>query len=82
MNVRSEFAEAVEYCEDAYEAARGASALCVMTEWQEYRTPDPERLVELMEPPRVIVDGRNLYRDHALEERGLTVLGIGYSLEP
>jgi len=81
-NVRREYGEGLVYCSDAYEAARGASALCVMTEWQEYRTPDPDRLADLLRPPRVIVDGRNLYRDSGLEERGLTVLGIGYSLFP
>lgn len=81
-NARGEIGEGPVYCEDAYDAAMGASALCVMTEWQEYRTPDAERLRELMHPPRVIVDGRNLYRDQGLADLGLTVIGIGYALEP
>ncbi len=79
-NVREVFGDAIVYSPGAYEAVRGASALCVMTEWPEYRTPDPARLRDLMVPPRIVVDGRNLYRDSGLEEQGLTVLGIGYSL--
>jgi len=80
-NVREQLGDDVTYCDDPYEAARGASSLCVMTEWQEYRTPDPERLAELMEPPRVILDGRNLYRDLGLDAQGFSVIGIGYALE-
>jgi UDPglucose 6-dehydrogenase len=80
-NVRREFGDSLVYCSSAYEAATGAAALCVMTEWQEYRSPDPDRLADIMVAPRVIVDGRNLYRDHDLGDRGLKVIGIGYSLE-
>ena len=80
-NVREQLGDAVTYCADAYEAAEGAAGLCVMTEWQEYRTPDPERLTGLMKPPRVIIDGRNLYRDHGLEEHGFEVIGIGYAID-
>ncbi len=80
-NVREQLGDAVTYCEDPYDAAQGASSLCVMTEWQEYRTPDPERLAGLMKPPRTILDGRNLYRDLGLDEQGFGVIGIGYSLD-
>ncbi len=80
-SVRQQLGDAVAYCDDPYEAARGASSLCVMTEWQEYRTPDPERLAGLMKPPRVILDGRNLYRDLGLHEQGFGVIGIGYVLD-
>ena len=80
-NVKEQLGDAVTYCDDAYEAADGACALCVMTEWQEYRTPDAERLAGLMNEPRVIIDGRNLYRDHGLDEQGFGVIGIGYSLD-
>lgn len=59
------------YVESAYEAARGAHALVVLTEWDEFRSLDLSRLRSLMRTP-VIVDGRNLFapaqmRDHAFE---------------
>jgi UDPglucose 6-dehydrogenase len=60
------------FCRDAYEAAQGADALLIATEWKEFRSPDYDRLKELLRAP-VIFDGRNLY-DPALMER----LGIGY----
>ncbi len=78
QNVRTEMGDALVYCGSAYETVEGASALCVMTEWQEYRSPDADRLASKMQPPRVIIDGRNLYRDLGLAEKGLLVLGIGY----
>jgi UDPglucose 6-dehydrogenase len=81
QNMRAEFGDGIVYCREPYEAARGAEALCVMTEWQEYRTPDPDALFEAMSPPRLIIDGRNLYREYGLDEKGFTLLGIGYALE-
>lgn len=76
--VKAEFGGDLTYCKEAYEAVEGASALCVMTEWQEYRSPDADRLSSLMVPPRILIDGRNLYRDHGLSEKGIQVHGIGY----
>ena len=50
---------------DAYEAAAGADALLIVTEWQEFRSPDFERLQQLLAAPRIF-DGRNL-NDPALQ---------------
>lgn len=49
----------LEYCSSAYDVARGADALLILTPWPEYRELDLARLHELMEVP-VIIDGRNL----------------------
>jgi UDPglucose 6-dehydrogenase len=61
---------------NAYEAAEGADALAIVTEWQEFRSPDFERLKQILKTP-VIFDGRNLY-DPAMAGRfGLTYYAIG-----
>jgi len=60
----------------AYDAARGADALAIVTEWQEFRSPDFERLRELLTAP-VIFDGRNLYDPAMVSRFGLTYYAIG-----
>jgi UDPglucose 6-dehydrogenase len=61
---------------NAYDAARGADALAIVTEWQEFRSPDFERLRELLKAP-VIFDGRNLYDPAMVSRFGLTYYAIG-----
>lgn len=61
---------------DAYEAARGASALVILTEWPEFTTLDYERVKSLMASP-VILDGKNLLTSLGLDERGFTYMGVG-----
>jgi UDPglucose 6-dehydrogenase len=61
---------------NAYDACRGADALAIVTEWQEFRSPDFERLAQLLKAP-VIFDGRNLYDPATLSRFGLTYYAIG-----
>lgn len=61
---------------NAYDAARGADALAIVTEWQEFRSPDFERLKEILKAP-VIFDGRNLYDPAMVSRFGLTYHAIG-----
>jgi len=63
-------------CRDAYEAVSGAAALLIATEWQEFRSPDFERLKSLMSAPRIL-DGRNLYDPVALARQGFDYYAIG-----
>ena len=60
----------------AYEAAQGADALAIVTEWQEFRSPDFDKLKEILRAP-VIFDGRNLYDPATLARFGLTYYAIG-----
>jgi UDPglucose 6-dehydrogenase len=60
----------------AYDAAQGADALAIVTEWQEFRSPDFERLKEILKAP-VIFDGRNLYDPAMVGRFGLTYYAIG-----
>ncbi|MBS0366266.1 MAG: UDP-glucose/GDP-mannose dehydrogenase family protein [Proteobacteria bacterium] len=61
---------------NAYEAAQGADALAIVTEWQEFRSPDFDRLREVLKTP-VIFDGRNLYDPAMVQRLGLTYYAIG-----
>jgi UDPglucose 6-dehydrogenase len=69
-------APGVVYCADAIEAATGADALVLITEWNEFRALAPERLASLMRG-RVLVDLRNVYDPAAMRQAGLTYHGIG-----
>ncbi len=66
----------VEIAEDAYDAARGADALAIVTEWNEFRNMDLARLKRLMRKP-VLLDLRNIYDPQAVEAAGLTHVGVG-----
>ncbi|MBU6367225.1 MAG: UDP-glucose/GDP-mannose dehydrogenase family protein [Gemmatimonadetes bacterium] len=66
----------VTWCADAYEAAQGAHALVVLTEWNEYRGIDLERLGGAM-AERVMVDLRNVYPRALAQSHGFTVHRIG-----
>ena len=63
-------------CKNAYEAAEGADALAIVTEWQEFRSPDFDRLKQILKAP-VIFDGRNLYDPAMVGRSGFTYYAIG-----
>jgi UDPglucose 6-dehydrogenase len=66
----------LEVVSDAYEACRDARVLAVLTEWDEFRWLDFERVAESMEQPAV-VDGRNLLDPLAMRRRGFVYQGVG-----
>ena len=68
--------DSVVYCRDALEAAQGADALVVVTEWNEFRALSPEKLAGVMKG-RAIVDLRNIFDPVAMREAGFTYRGIG-----
>jgi UDPglucose 6-dehydrogenase len=63
-------------CDNAYDVLDGADALAIVTEWQEFRSPDLERIRDTLKDP-VIFDGRNLYEPDMLRALGLEYYGIG-----
>ncbi len=73
---RSIWGDRVSYAVDPHVAVDGADALCVVTEWLVYRTPDFERIKSLLRTP-IIVDGRNLYDPARLTKLGFRYVGIG-----
>jgi len=64
---------------DAYEACEGADALLIATEWREFRSPDFERLQQLLAAPRIF-DGRNLYEPSLLSRLGFEYYATGRGL--
>jgi UDPglucose 6-dehydrogenase len=61
---------------DAYDAARGADAVAVVTEWNEFRGMNLARLRRVMRRP-VLCDLRNIYDPEVVEAAGLTHVGVG-----
>jgi len=59
-----------------YEAADGADALVLVTEWRQFRRPDFVRLAQVMRG-RTVIDGRNQWRPSEVREAGLNYFGIG-----
>jgi UDPglucose 6-dehydrogenase len=73
---RAIFGERVSYAHDPYQAADGAEALVIVTEWLVYRNPDFDRLKKLLKRP-LVVDGRNLYDPARMRGLGFEHHGIG-----
>jgi UDPglucose 6-dehydrogenase len=70
------FGQRIRYAKRNYEALAGASALLVLTEWNEFRRPDFVRIKQLLKTP-VIFDGRNLYDPADIRNLGFKYYSIG-----
>ena len=70
------FGNKVEYLKDNYEVVKDTDALVVITEWNEFRRPNFEKMRKLMKTP-VIFDGRNIYDPDEMRGMGFTYYGIG-----
>jgi len=66
----------VKFCKDAYETAKGADCLLVVTEWNEFKELDLPRIKKLMNVP-LIVDGRNIYEPAKMKKEGFRYISIG-----
>lgn len=73
---RKIFGELLYYCSDPYEAAKGAEALILATEWNAYRRLDLGKLRSLMKTP-LLIDLRNVYTPEEVENAGLRYESIG-----
>jgi UDPglucose 6-dehydrogenase len=73
---RRRLGDRVEYAESSYEAIEGADALVVVTDWNEYRHPDFNRMKAAMKSP-VVIDGRNLYNRDKMRSWGFVYDSIG-----
>ena len=68
--------DSVTYCKNMYDAADGADVFALMTEWRQFRMPSWNVIQKVMNG-NVIVDGRNIYDRHELEEIGFLYKRIG-----
>lgn len=75
---RKIFGDRIQYTHRNYDALHGASALLILTEWNEFRRPDFERVKKLLQKP-VIFDGRNIYSAEDLRRLGFSYYAIGQS---
>jgi UDPglucose 6-dehydrogenase len=66
----------IAYTSDAYEAARDADALLILTEWDEFASLDLARLHQQLKYP-IVIDGRNLYDPEAMAAHGFTYYSVG-----
>ena len=75
---KKELKDTIGYCKDIYETVAGADCIILMTEWNEFKEIDWDRIKSLMKQP-VILDGRNIYDPEKMKEMGFKYMGIGRS---
>lgn len=75
-SARKIFKDKIEYCNSSYDALLGADALLLLTEWNEFRYPDFDKIKSLLKQP-IIFDGRNQYNYNDLKEYGFEYYKMG-----
>jgi UDPglucose 6-dehydrogenase len=75
-NVRRLMGDKIGFAASTYEALHNADALIIATEWNEFRTPEFEKIASLLKQ-KVIFDGRNLFETEAMEKQGFYYFSIG-----
>ena len=70
------FGSRVTFADSNYDALQGADGLAIVTEWNEFRRPDLERMKTLLKTP-IIFDGRNLFAPAQMKQHGFTYYSIG-----
>ncbi|XP_021821646.1 UDP-glucose 6-dehydrogenase 1-like [Prunus avium] len=71
----------VKVVRDAYEATKGAHGICILTEWDEFKSLDYNKIYENMQKPAFIFDGRYVIDADKLREIGFIVFSIGKPLD-
>jgi UDPglucose 6-dehydrogenase len=74
--------EQVTAMDNALEAAKGAHAVAVLTEWDEFKSLDWKAVLEGMQRPAFVFDGRNVLDHEHLRELGFIVYALGKPLDP
>lgn len=75
-NARSLLGDVVTYCRNAYETAHDADAVVVVTDWNEFKLLNLEKLKQEMKQP-IIFDGRNIYSPERMKKMGFEYISIG-----
>jgi UDPglucose 6-dehydrogenase len=75
-NVKEIFGDKIYFAQGEYDAVADADALMIMTEWPVFRTPEFDKLAQLLKN-KVIFDGRNLYDLKQMEDEGFTYHSVG-----
>ena len=75
-NVQNLLGDKITYGENQYDCLQNADALIIATEWNEFRTPDFDKIFTLLKEP-LVFDGRNLFDVTSMEEKGFIYFSIG-----
>lgn len=75
-NIKKIFGDKVGYYSNPYDTVKGVTALCILTDWNEFKQADLEKVKDLMKTP-VIIDGRNIYSPDDMKKGGFTYVSIG-----
>lgn len=75
-NVRNTIGDKISYCEDQYSVLDEADGLIIATEWNEFRTPDFEKIDKKLKH-KAIFDGRNVFESEQIRKRGYHYVSIG-----
>jgi len=75
-NMREILGDQIEYIDEAYAALDGADGLAVVTEWNQFKSPDFARIKATLKTP-AIFDARNLFNAAEVREAGLDYFGVG-----
>lgn len=78
MQKSKEILKDVEYCNDPYEVSAGADALIILTEWNEFREIDMDKIRDSLKTP-LVIDGRNIYNPEEMKQKGISYASIGRS---
>ncbi|MBU0628855.1 MAG: UDP-glucose/GDP-mannose dehydrogenase family protein [Nanoarchaeota archaeon] len=76
MNEAKKILKNVEYGEDSFDALIGCDALVIVTEWDEFRELDKEKMKKMLKQPNII-DGRNIYEPSEMKKSGFNYVGVG-----
>lgn len=75
-NVKKIFGDKIQYYSDPYSTVKNADALCILTEWNEFKQVDLKKVKQLMKSP-IIFDGRNIYNPAHLKKIGFSYISTG-----
>ena len=78
-NVKNIMGNKISFCDTPYDCLHDADALIIATEWNEFRTPDFDKIISMLKEP-VIFDGRNVFDVASLEKKGFHYESIGRPL--
>ena len=82
MNMGEKAMSSIACCKTHTESVTGAHAVCIMTEWEEFKTYDWEAIYSVMQKPAFVFDGRLILDHQKLRDIGFIVYAIGKPLDP
>jgi UDPglucose 6-dehydrogenase len=75
-NAKQIFKKGVHFAKNSYDTLEGADALIILTEWDEFREPDFDKMKKLM-TQHIIIDGRNIYEPEEVSKLGFKYKSVG-----